>query len=57
MIGLLEPWFDAIGRGAINVPGIHPETARTTRRLVTILLWLWPLRWLIPMCRVVTHRR
>ena len=40
-IGLLEPWFDAVGRGAISVPGIYPETARTTRRLVTILLWLF----------------
>ena len=40
-ITLLEPWFDAVGRGAIKVPWMYPETAKTTRRLVTTLLWLF----------------
>ena len=40
-VGLLEPWFDAIGRGAIDVPWVYPETARPTRRLVTSFLWLF----------------
>lgn len=40
-IGLLEPWFDAVSRGAVKVPWIYPETAKTTRRLVTIVLWLF----------------
>jgi small-conductance mechanosensitive channel len=40
-IGLLEPWFDAVGRGAVKVPWMYPETAKTTRRLVTIVLWLF----------------
>jgi small-conductance mechanosensitive channel len=38
---LLEPWFDAVERGAITVSYMHSETAPTTRRLVTIALWLF----------------
>jgi small-conductance mechanosensitive channel len=38
---LLEPWFDAIERGAITVPLVYPETAATTRRLTNTALWLF----------------
>jgi small-conductance mechanosensitive channel len=40
-IKLLEPWFEAVERGGITVPWMHPETAVTTRRLVTVILWLF----------------
>jgi small-conductance mechanosensitive channel len=41
VIKLLEPWFDAVERGAITVRWLYPETATTTRRLVTAGLWLF----------------
>jgi small-conductance mechanosensitive channel len=36
-------WFNAAERGAINVPWLDPETARVTRRLVIIGIWLFGL--------------
>jgi len=33
--------FTGIERGTIRFPGIHPETARATRRLVTAGIWLF----------------
>jgi small-conductance mechanosensitive channel len=40
LINVLKLWFEAIERGAITVNWLHRETASTTRRLVTIVLWL-----------------
>lgn len=40
---LLRTVFDAVERGAVILPGIHPETARPTRRIVVALLWLFAL--------------
>lgn len=31
--------FERIGDGRASIPGIHPETASATRRLVAILIW------------------
>jgi small-conductance mechanosensitive channel len=33
--------FAGIERGTLRLPGIHPETARATRRLVTSSIWLF----------------
>jgi small-conductance mechanosensitive channel len=33
--------FAGIERGTLRLPGIHPETARATRRLVTTAIWLF----------------
>ena len=41
VISLLALWFDAVEEGAIQTPWVHQETAVTTRRLVTALLWLF----------------
>ena len=38
---LIEPWFTAVERGSITVSWVHPETAATTHRLVTIAIWLF----------------
>jgi small-conductance mechanosensitive channel len=38
---LLEPWFAAVERGAVNVSWMHAETAATTRRLVMAGVWLF----------------
>jgi small-conductance mechanosensitive channel len=33
--------FDAAADRRITLPGIHPETAQPTRRIVTVLMWLF----------------
>jgi small-conductance mechanosensitive channel len=33
--------FDAVERGRLDFPGVHRDTAQTTRRLVTGLLWMF----------------
>ncbi|HZE87961.1 MAG TPA: mechanosensitive ion channel domain-containing protein [Verrucomicrobiae bacterium] len=38
MIGMI---FDAAAQGTMTVPGIHPETARPTKRIISALVWLF----------------
>ena len=38
---LAGQFFDAVERRRLEIPGVHPDTAQTTRRLVTALLWLF----------------
>ena len=33
--------FDAVERGRLDLPGVHRDTAQTTRRLFTVLLWMF----------------
>ena len=40
---LLNRLFDAIESGAIDPPGLHPDTIPATRRIVTVLVWLFAL--------------
>ncbi len=35
--------FDAVDRRSVALPGIYPETAQPTRRIVVALLWLFAL--------------
>ena len=35
--------FDGVEAGRVEVPWLYPETAQTTRRLITALLWLFAL--------------
>ena len=35
--------FDAAAQERVKLPGVHPETAQPTRRLVSALLWLFAL--------------
>jgi small-conductance mechanosensitive channel len=35
--------FDAVERGRLSLPGVYPETAVPTRRLVMVLIWLFAL--------------
>jgi small-conductance mechanosensitive channel len=41
--------FAGIERGTLRLPGIHPETARATRRLVTTSIWLFAVVVAYPM--------
>jgi small-conductance mechanosensitive channel len=43
VLRLLGIWFNAIEAGRARVQWLYPETAQTTRRLVTVLLWLFTI--------------
>ena len=40
---LLGIWFTAVEQGRTRVQWLYPETAQPTRRLVTVLLWLFTI--------------
>jgi small-conductance mechanosensitive channel len=42
-VRLTRVWFDAIERGRVKMRWIYPETAQPTRRILTILLWLFAI--------------
>jgi small-conductance mechanosensitive channel len=35
--------FSGVERGSIRFPGVHPETAGATRRLVNVLIWMFAI--------------
>jgi small-conductance mechanosensitive channel len=41
LVRLIRLWFDAVERGYTRARWIYPDTAQPTRRLVTLLLWLF----------------
>jgi small-conductance mechanosensitive channel len=43
LVRLVHSLFDAVERGLVVLPGLHPETAQPTRRIVTALIWLFAL--------------
>ena len=43
MVRLVRLWFDAIERGRVTARWIHPETAQPTRRLLSLLVWLFAI--------------
>jgi len=38
---MIKFWFDAVEQGRITPAWIYPETAQPTRRLLTVLIWLF----------------
>lgn len=42
-VKLAALFFEAVEQGRAIVPWVHPDTAQTTRRLTTALLWLFAL--------------
>ncbi len=45
---LTRLFFDAIESGHVTVPGLYAETAQPTRRIVTVILWLFSLVMMYP---------
>ena len=43
LVRLVRSLFEAVERGALVLPGLHPETAHPTRRIVTALMWMFAL--------------
>jgi small-conductance mechanosensitive channel len=41
-------FFDAVESGRVSVPGLYAETALPTRRIVTVILWLFALVMMYP---------
>ena len=41
-------FFDAVESGRVTVPGLYAETAQPTRRIVTVILWLFSLVMMYP---------
>lgn len=41
IVRLVNAFFDAVESGDVAMPGVHEETAQPTRRIVTVLLWLF----------------
>ena len=41
-------FFDAIESGRVSVPGLYAETAQPTRRIATVILWLFSLVMMYP---------
>jgi small-conductance mechanosensitive channel len=45
---ILQLFFHSVEQGRVTVPWMYPETAQPTRRLVTVLLWLFALAMAYP---------
>jgi small-conductance mechanosensitive channel len=43
VLRVLGIWFNAVEAGRTHVQWLYPETAQTTRRLVTVLMWLFTI--------------
>jgi small-conductance mechanosensitive channel len=43
LLRVLAIWFNAVEAGRTHVQWLYPETAQTTRRLVTVLMWLFTI--------------
>jgi small-conductance mechanosensitive channel len=41
-------FFDAVESGRVGVPGLYSETAQPTRRIVTVILWLFAVVMMYP---------
>ncbi|MCU0531174.1 MAG: mechanosensitive ion channel family protein, partial [Syntrophales bacterium] len=45
---LARLFFDAVESGRVRVPGLYAETAQPTRRIATVILWLFALVMMYP---------
>lgn len=43
IIRLVKAVLDQVAAGRIQIPGIHPETVSATRRLISVVIWLFAL--------------
>jgi small-conductance mechanosensitive channel len=41
-------FFDAVESGRVSVPGLYAETAQPTRRIITVILWLFAVVMMYP---------
>ncbi|EIX9087375.1 mechanosensitive ion channel [Klebsiella pneumoniae] len=43
IIRLVKEVLDQVAAGRIQIPGVHPETVSATRRLISVVIWLFAL--------------
>ena len=43
LMGLVRTTFDAVEQRRLAIPGIHPDTAQPTRRIISVLVWLFAI--------------
>ncbi len=43
IIRLVKVVLDQVAAGRIQIPGVHPETVSATRRLISVVIWLFAL--------------
>ncbi len=43
LTSIVRTLFDAVSQGRFTIPGVHPDTAIATRRIVNGLLWLFAI--------------
>jgi small-conductance mechanosensitive channel len=43
LVRIVSVWFTAVERGRVTARWLYPETAQTTRRLLSTLLWLFAI--------------
>jgi small-conductance mechanosensitive channel len=43
ILRLVGIWFTAVEQGRTRVPWLYPDTAQPTRRLVTVLIWMFTI--------------
>ena len=48
MSRLVRLFFEAVESGRVKVPGLYAETAQPTRKIVTVILWLFALVMMYP---------
>ena len=54
---LTQLLFQAVEVGRVSLPGMYPETAQPTRKLMTVGLWLFAVAIAYPYCPAATPRR
>ena len=54
VVRLCNHLFQAVEEQRIDIPGLYPETAYASRRLVSILFWLLAVMIASPICRAAT---
>ena len=45
---LMRLFFEAVESGRVTVPGLYAETAQPTRKIITVILWLFALVMMYP---------
>ncbi len=48
LVRITRLFFDAVESGRVTVPGLYAETAQPTRRIVTVILWLFAVIMMYP---------
>jgi len=48
VVRIARLFFDSVESGRVRVPGLYAETAQPTRRIVTVILWLFALVMMYP---------